>query len=331
MKAIANVRIDLAGGWTDIIDFCSKYTGVVVNFTIDIKAYIELNRRNDDKVLWGSDSAHCLSARNLRYIEEGTSRDLLLAAIKRFRKEEGLELFTHSNAPPGSGLGGSASIGVASVYALKTIFGKDMSKAEVAKLAHEIEVEDLGIKGGKQDQYAAAFGGVNYLEFIDESVSREALSLDKSFIDELEKRVILFYTGESRLSGDIHNKVWDNFRDNRKGIRDALLKMRDVAYMMKDALSPSQLNKIGQLVTKNWQNQLRLDNSITNAKINSIFSLAAGENAMGYKMCGAGGGGCGIVIVNTKHRASLETKLGRIVKLMPFKFDFSGVREPRSY
>ncbi|MGD9497545.1 MAG: GHMP kinase, partial [Armatimonadota bacterium] len=209
-RARAPVRIDLAGGWSDVPPFSADVGGAVVNVAISRYSYATLIPNEPGEfILESADYDQYIHARDIRELEYTGSLDLLKAAVRRMGLRVGGHLITRSEAPPGSGTGSSASMGVALVGLLDALQGGTMSRMDIAALANLLETEELGIEGGKQDQYAAACGGLSLMGFDDPEVTVRRLEVSRDFLLELEKSLLLVYTGKSRLSGDIISTVMD--------------------------------------------------------------------------------------------------------------------------
>lgn len=293
IRSRAPIRIDFAGGWTDVPPFSEREGGAVINATINRYTYTTLVPREDDKIrIISADFEKYIEVANFRSLEYDGNLDLIKAAVKVLKVETGMDIYVRCDAPPGSGTGSSSSISVALIGLLNCIQKVKLSPHEVAKLARKLEVHELFIAGGKQDYYAAALGGINFLEFEDPAVSNSRLSVPLPVRHDLEKQLILCYTGQSRLSGDIIKIVMGAYERGEKKTVNALRSLKRIAYDMKDALISGDLEGFAQLLDENWHNQKELDPSTTNAKIDDLFEVAKSAGALGGKACGAGGGGC---------------------------------------
>lgn len=195
----------------------------------------------------------------------------------------------------------------------------------IAEKSHRIERE-LGIIGGKQDQYAAVFGGINLFVFHqDGSVDVRPVELDESIVNELERRLVLFDTGKTRLSSRLHEYVWGNYRAGKN--RRWLIRMREIAFEMVDCLQAGNIDRFGELLSENWECQKALHESITNQQIEDIFEVVSRVGAIGGKACGAGGGGCLVFLAATDRRDAVENALKSLPGIVvPFRFDFEGLR-----
>ncbi len=327
-RARAPVRIDLAGGWSDVPPFSAEVGGAVVNVAITRYSYATLIANDTGEfVLESADYDQYIHARDIRQLEYDGSLDLLKAAVRRMDLGFGGHLITRSEAPPGSGTGSSASMGVALVGLLDAMQQRHMSRAEIAAMANLLETDELGIDGGKQDQYAAACGGLSFMTFQDPEVTVERLEPSRDFLLELEKSLLLVYTGKSRLSGDIISTVMGAYRREEPGMTEALMNLREAGQMMHEAVVAENLQQVGEVLEFNWENQRRLYEEMTTAKIDALFSVASAAGLLGGKACGAGGGGCIVLLCepDREHRVrrNVEDLGGQCID---FNFDHQGLQ-----
>ncbi|MBX7245058.1 MAG: GHMP kinase [Candidatus Sumerlaeaceae bacterium] len=289
----APIRVDFAGGWTDVPPFSEREGGAVVNATINRYTYATLVPRDDQRIgIISADFEKYVEVADFRSLEYDGNLDLIKAAVKILDVELGMDLFVRCDAPPGSGTGSSSSISVALIGLLNSVQKQKLSPHEVAKLARTLEVRELKIAGGKQDHYASALGGINFLEFEDPAVSSSHLHLAPATLRTLEKQLLLCYTGQSRLSGDIIKTVMGAYERNEAATVAALRRLKGIAFEVKDALISGDLRAFAGLLAENWECQKALDASTTNPQIDRLFQTANRAGALGGKACGAGGGGC---------------------------------------
>jgi D-glycero-alpha-D-manno-heptose-7-phosphate kinase len=228
------------------------------------------------------------------------------------------------DAPPGSGLGTSAAQNVLWVTLVKTTVANVSSRQEIAEIACQVG-KLLGIVGGKQDEYASALGGIHYFSFGD-TVEAERLDVTPGLADELRNRLVLVYSGDSRISGSIHDRVWERYRAHEKRVVDALSELRRLASEMKESLFASDYRAFGRLLSENWKCQKALDGSVSTARLDAIVESALRAGASGGKACGAGGGGCLLFACEPDVRSSLMTTLsGAGLQVLDFDFDTYGV------
>lgn len=293
VRARAPVRIDFAGGWTDVPPFSSREGGAVVNATINRYTYATLVPRSDERIhILSADFEKYLEVAHFRDLEYDGNLDLIKAAVKVLNLGFGMDIYVRCDAPPGSGTGSSSSISVALIGLLNRIQSTKLSPHEIAQLARKLEVSELNIAGGKQDYYGAALGGINFLEFQDPAVSSSRLQVPAHVRREMEKRLLLVYTGQSRLSGNIISKVMGAYERGESATTQALHNLKRIAHETKSALLSGDLELFGRLLDENWQNQKALDESTSTATIDKLFQVAYAAGALGGKACGAGGGGC---------------------------------------
>lgn len=304
IRSRAPIRVDLAGGWTDVPPFSEREGGAVVNATINRYTYATLNLRDDDRIsIISADFEKFVEVADFRKLEYDGNLDLIKAAVKVLNVGLGMDIYVRCDAPPGSGTGSSSSISVALIGLLNRVQKAKLSPHEIAKLARRLEVSELNIAGGKQDYYAAALGGINFLEFEDPAVSNSRLQVSPGVRRDLEKQLVLCYTGQSRLSGDIIRKVMGAYEAGETRTVEALRNLKRIAHELKDSLLAGDLAEFAKLMQANWENQKALHPSTTNELVDHLFEVAHANGAIGGKACGAGGGGCILFYCaeNTEH------------------------------
>ncbi|HGE72017.1 TPA: GHMP kinase [Candidatus Poribacteria bacterium] len=339
------VRIDFAGGWTDVALFAQDEPGAVINATINIYSYatvkklppkeIETNAYGYKHVesvedrsikIYSADFDIYQEADDIKQLEYDGNIDLAKAALRRTNIDYGVEIITRSNAPAGSGLGTSASMGVALVGVLNALNNASCLPHELAEQASAIERYELNILGGKQDHYASAIGGFNFMEFFGEDVKVFGLPISRNTLLELEKNLVLCYTGKSRLSGNIHQNVVDAFLSGDPETISALKNLKQITRDMKNVLLKGDLSEFARLMSENWENQKRLHSSVTNAQIDELFDIANRNGALGGKACGAGGGGCLIFYCESNKEHLVRKKLEEYgLKVIDFDFTTEGI------
>jgi D-glycero-alpha-D-manno-heptose-7-phosphate kinase len=328
VRAKAPLRVSFAGGGTDVSPFPETEGGVGLSATIDRYAYGSLRRRHDGTV--SIESVDFGLSLNFPATEDPTfdgKLDLVKAAIRRLCKDDdsGYDLVLRSNAPPGSGLGSSSTMMVALVGLLREYYGLQLSDYEVAHLAWEIERRDLGIKGGLQDQYAATFGGFNYIEF-GEQVIVNPLRIRDSTINELELNLLLCYTGVTRESANIIADQTSRVQSAESQALEGLRAQKALAVQMKAALLRGELDAFGELLGQAWSEKKKMSPLITNSLIDEAYELALRHGAAGGKVTGAGGGGYILFYCDftRKHRvAEALEKLG--AEVTEFSFERKGL------
>jgi len=331
-RSRAPLRIDLAGGWTDVPPFSAEVGGAVVNAAINRYAYATVRLRDDGRIRIDSADYHlAVEVPSFDHLVYDGQLDLVKAAIRRLNVQQGLELFVRSDAPPGSGTGSSAAVGVAILGLLTQFQSTRLSAHEIAALANRLEIEELHNAGGKQDQYAAALGGICFMEFADPCVAASRLDLPANIVAELEKHLILCYTGKSRISGNIIERVMGAYQQGVSATVRALHRLKAIAHEMKVALLTGDMAAFSMLLQENWENQKCLDPAVTNPDIDALFDLALAHGAAGGKATGAGGGGCVLFCSKPDQEHALRrVLLSRGIELLDFSFDFRGLQTWRA-
>ena len=235
----------------------------------------------------------------------------------------GAEASLVSDYPVGAGLGGSSAAGVALAGALAALAGRAIDRRALAALSRTTEVEELGVAGGFQDHYAAAFGGASLMRF-GADVDVEPISLSAATCDTLARRGLLVYTGESRISGDTIRAVLDAYRDRSRQVCDALARMKALANEMAAALREADVDTLGALVGEHWQHQRALHPSITTSRIDEIMAVAARSGGIGGKALGASGGGCVIVFAASGREDELARALAPLGERLRWAVDANG-------
>lgn len=327
-RSKAPLRISFAGGGTDVSPYPEERGGAVLNTTINQYAYCSITPRPDDTI-----TAHSLDYDMVAKFDRSDSvqseDDLALvrAVVRKMGVPSGFDLFLHSDAPPGSGLGSSSTVVVALIGLLRHWLRRPLTDYEIAELAYTIERVDLGISGGRQDQYAATFGGFNFIEFHGNTVIVNPLRIPAETINELEYRLLLCYTGVTRLSANILSTQIQGYVTQQADVVAALDNIKAIAVAMKNTLLLGQLDDFGSLLNEGWQNKKQLASPISNAYIEELYETARKQGALGAKISGAGGGGFLLVYCpfDRKHRIAeaLEAAGGTIV---PFGFAPHGLQ-----
>jgi D-glycero-alpha-D-manno-heptose-7-phosphate kinase len=328
IRSRAPIRIDLAGGWTDVSPFADREGGAVVNVALNRYTYTSVRPRSDRTVhLRSDDYAQEVESTAVDLLVYDGRLDLAKAALKRLRVDGGIDIATRSDAPPGSGLGTSAAMAVAILGAVDAFQEGAREPSEVAALAHLLEVEELGIAGGKQDQLAAALGGINFLEFGAGTPVSTPLQVRPGVINELEKRLVLCYSGISRLSGDIIQRVQQAYLAEEPSTCGALRTMRDLARALRPALDAGDVEELGPILRENWRCQRALHRSVSNAEVDALFAIAEHHGALGGKACGAGGGGCLVFFAADGAERGLRDALaGSGAQIIDFNIDRAGLQ-----
>jgi D-glycero-alpha-D-manno-heptose-7-phosphate kinase len=251
-------------------------------------------------------------------------RSIADAVARRFRVSDAW-IGVQSDFPVGAGLGGSSAVGVAAVAALAAARGENMTPTAMAELSREIETSDVGIAGGRQDHYAAAYGGALGLRFSAGKVDVRNIPLSQKVRGELERRCIVIYTGQSRISGDTITAVLDAYRNREPQVLEALAKMKSLAERMADTIASGNLDALGALVGEQWTHQRSLHPGIPTAEIDEIVERAREAGAVGSKALGASGGGCVLVIARNDRVAQVRAAIEPLGEILPFSIAKDGV------
>jgi D-glycero-alpha-D-manno-heptose-7-phosphate kinase len=245
------------------------------------------------------------------------------AAALRRAKLADVRLEQESEFPRGAGLGGSSAAGVAVAAAIAAWRNESVGRSELAERSRALEVEDLGIAGGFQDHYAAAYGGALALTFR-ASTSVTEISLSDSLVAALERQCVLAYTGESRISGTTITAVLEGYRDRVPRVVSALARMRALAVQMIDALTRADVDALGALVGEHWVEQRSLHEKITTPLIDALLDIARAHGAIGGKALGASGGGSVVIISPAERADEVRTHVSALARLLPFVVDREG-------
>lgn len=298
IKSKAPLRIGLAGGGTDVSPYSDLYGGSILNATINKYAYATLEPLNNDSIeLQSIDKKINLIYASSISLEADGNLDLLKGVYNRIvkdftQKPLSFRLTTYVDAPAGSGLGSSSTLVVAILGAFVEWLNIPLGEYDIAHLAFEIERIDLNMAGGRQDHYAATFGGFNFMEFYkDDKVIVNPLRIKRKYITELQNNLVLFYTGTSRNSSDIINLQSKNIVNKNYDAIEATHKLKEQSVKMKEALLMGKLDLIGQILHASWENKKQMAQGISNPEIEAIHKVAMDAGANGGKISGAGGGG----------------------------------------
>lgn len=316
LRSRAPLRVSFAGGGTDVAPFPEREGGAVLSGTLSSFAYATLRPRTDGRIAVQSlDYGYSIGFGVDEEPEFNGQLDLPKAAIARIREipgalpVSGFDLFLHTNAPPGSGLGSSSAVMVSVIGLVAAHCGLDLTHYEIAELAYRLEREDLGIPGGSQDQYAAAFGGFNYIEFRGKDVVVNPLRVRSSTIHELEHNMLLAFTGQTRVSDHIIEDQRSRYEQGNSQALEGLRAQKELADRMKTALVRGEVDTIGRLLGEAWQEKQKMSDRITTPLIDEAMSRALAAGALGGKVTGAGGGGHMVFICEFERRHIVAEQL----------------------
>lgn len=324
-RSKAPLRIGLAGGGTDVSPYSDLYGGAILNVTVSLSAYANIETNNNQKiVLEAFDRNEREEYDILNELPLTGTLDLLKGVYNRVQKDypfkcEGLKLSTYVDAPAGSGLGTSSTLVVSILGAFVEMLKLPLGDYDIAQYAYEIERHDLQLAGGKQDQYAATFGGVNFMEFLkDDNVIVNPLRIRPEYLHELENNLVLFFTASSRESATIIKEQVKNVTSNNEKSIEAMHKLKEQAQQMKEAMLKGKLSLIGEILDYGFQQKKLMAHNITNSSLDELYEIAKASGATGGKISGAGGGGFMIFYCpgNTRYAVieALKQKNGNIMQ-----------------
>jgi len=310
IRARAPLRLGLAGGGTDLSPFCDLHGGYVLNATIDLYAYAHIEPMEDGMVSMSArDIRHEFSAPAVPVLEPEGPLALHKAVYNRIVRQYcgdralPMRLITYCDAPPGSGLGSSSTLVVAMIKAFVEWLRLPLGEYDIARMAFEVERLEVGHSGGRQDQYAATFGGFNFMEFYAEGrVIVNPLRVKNWILSELETSIVLYYTGASRVSAAIIDEQIRNIEAHSDASLDAMHHLKEDALGMKEAILKGDFAGFARHMGASWEAKKRTASSITNPEIERLFEVATAAGAIAGKVSGAGGGGYTIFIVDPSKR-----------------------------
>jgi D-glycero-alpha-D-manno-heptose-7-phosphate kinase len=323
-RSRAPLRVGLAGGGTDVSPYSDLYGGAILNATISLYAYASIEPIKENAII-----VEALDRREEQRFEWASSLpidgklDLLKGVYNRIQQEfgvplSGFKLSTYVDAPAGSGLGTSSTLVVAIIGAFYEMLRLPLGEYDIAQYAYNIERSDLKLAGGKQDQYAATFGGVNFMEFYEgDKVIVNPLRIKQQYLNELEHNLVLYYTSTSRESAMIIKEQVKNVNQNNERSIEAMHQLKEQARMMKEAMLKGRLHEIGEILDFGFEQKRQMAANISNSSIEEIYLAAKKAGATGGKISGAGGGGfmtfycpgnCRYKVIETLEKFGGQTK-----------------------
>lgn len=336
IRSKAPLRLGLAGGGTDVSPYCDEYGGCVLNATIGMYAYCTIEVCNDGMISFDAADRHeSIEIESEAYLPLNGMLDLHKGVYNRVISEFNggnplaFRMTTYSDAPAGSGLGSSSTMVVAILKAFVEWLNLPLGEYDIAHLAYEIERIDIGLSGGRQDQYAATFGGFNFMEFYEKDrVIVNPLRIKHWIIDELESSIVLFFTGVSRESAKIIDEQKKNTISRKQKAIQAMHDLKEEAHTMKEAVLKGDIKKFAMTLDKSWATKKCMASSISNSHIEDIYTKALNAGAYSGKISGAGGGGFMIFVVDPVKKVSLIQSLNSIGdgNVINFHFVTEGTR-----
>ncbi|MDA0110535.1 GHMP kinase [Vibrio sp. La 4.2.2] len=334
VRSRAPLRLGLAGGGTDVSPYCDQFGGYVLNTTISLYAHCTIEtveegelyfHAKDIEETWNGSAVSVLECTNdnLQLIKAIYNR-----IVKDYNDGQPLSvgITTYADSPLGSGLGTSSAITVAVIKAFQELLNIPIDEYGIAELAYDIERKDCGLAGGKQDQYAAAFGGFNFIEFKEDDVIVHPLNIKQEFKNELETCLLTYFTGSSRASAKIieEQKKSVHSKDSSDAL-NAMHAIKQSAVDMKEALLKSSVSSMADILKRSWEAKKQTSKSISNPLIEEIYDVAVENGAISAKVSGAGGGGFVMMFVKPTYIIDVITNLSELPgSAYPVKFESEG-------
>ena len=337
IRSKAPLRLGLAGGGTDLDTYCNQHIGFVLNATISLYVYATIEVTQNNKIIFDAvDIGESAIYDSEKELPLDGKLDLFKGIYNRLVRDYAhgalsFKLTTYSDVASGSGLGGSSTLVVAVIKAFVEWLNLPLGEYDVARLAFEIEREDIGIVGGAQDQYAATFGGFNFMEFYDEKrVIVNPLRIKNWIIDELESSMVLYFTNITRQASQIEQEK-KNLLDSKKSL-DAMHEVKKDSVTMKEMLLKGDIFGFADILGKSWEAKKRVSSSISNNEIDTVYNIAMDNSAYSGKVSGAGGGGFMFFMVDPTKKYQLVQKLNEQQGwVINFHFTHEGTRGWKIY
>lgn len=339
IRSKAPLRLGLAGGGSDVSPYSDIYGGLILNATINLYAYCTIEETNDGLISINSYDSDCHKTYpSALQLDIDGEASLIKGVYNRVVRDFNFsplsfKITTYNDAPAGSGLGTSSTMVVCILKAFVEWKSLPLGDYEIAKLAYEIERKDLQLSGGKQDQFAAAFGGFNYIEFLkDDVVIVNPLKIKRWIIDELEASMLLYFTGRSRSSAAIIDEQQKNTQQKNSEAIEAMHRIKQSAVDTKLALLKGDIDAFANILHDAWENKKKMANGITNPVIQKAMDVAIQAGAKAGKVSGAGGGGFIMFVVEPTRKKEVEEALKELDGfVMPFNFSDGGAHGWKIY
>jgi D-glycero-alpha-D-manno-heptose-7-phosphate kinase len=326
--ARAPVRISFAGGGTDLPAYFMEHGGAVVSTTIDKYVYVVLtvHARPDLQILSSDYRTFFRQAGGEVLFWEG-DLNLPKAILHEFGIERGISMFLASEVPPGTGLGSSSTVTVASLKAVSAAAGRHLTKMELAEMATRVEIEKLGMPIGFQDQFAAAFGGLNQFDFRAGGNRAEPLRVSQATLLNLQSRLLLFFTGQARDSTQILARQSENAKQHKPVALEALHAVKAMVAPMRRCLESGDLDQFGKLLHAGWEQKKKFASGVSNERIDQLYAAARNAGALGGKLAGAGGGGFMMLFCETGRQDAVTRVMeAEGLRRMDYALDNGGAR-----
>jgi D-glycero-alpha-D-manno-heptose-7-phosphate kinase len=324
------VRISFAGGGTDLPVYYEQFGGAVLSTTINKYFYTTLCKRNDGRIqVISSDLRIFETWHDIKNMDvRGSGLAIPLAILKDLGCDISVDLFLSAEIPPGTGLGSSASVCVSILKTLTTYLNRPLSKYDLAERAFHIARDVLGHHVGRQDEFAAAFGGLNFMTFDPDGLTEvQPVDLDATLLREFQSNLMLFFTGSAHHSWTILQEQEESTRSGKGAAVEALHRVRALADRMLTALRRGDLTLFGSLLDEGWEAKRRISGRISNPRIDHLYDLARNAGALGGKITGAGGGGFLLLYCEHERQEAVRTALRTEgIQEMAFALDTNGAQ-----
>ena len=329
IEATTPTRIDLAGGTLDLYPIYLLEDGVLtVNCAIDMCCAVTIEKRPDEAIhIRSIDLGVEESYDNVDSISTAGPLEIVARAVRYFQPNTGLEVTTENRVRKGSGLGASSSLLIATLGALNELNNSGYSSRRMIDIAADLEAQCIRVPTGKQDYFAAVFGGVSALRFDVGGGRRENLLDDEDGIRELERRLVLSFAGEPRFSGATNWSLIKNYIEGNPDTVGAMRRIGDIARGMRECVIQRDWAGMASLLAQEWENRRALAEGVTNERVDSMMGAALNAGALAGKLCGAGGGGCMITCIEPEDREKVEDALTAAgAEVLPFKILTAGIK-----
>jgi len=322
------MRISFAGGGTDMPEYYEKYGGSVISTTIDLFTYLVFNPRTGDSIqAFASDFESHQESKKFKDLEFQLGTEIPISAVKLLNFKAGGDYLISSNVKPGSGLGGSSSLAVNCVKTISSLQNKKLSNTEIAETAFHIERDILNHPIGKQDDYIAAFGGFNFINFNSKQVDVTPIKLSSSAFLELQENLMLFSMGTTRKSSDILKNQLSSVQNQNRDILESLHYVKELAEDLYDSLKNSNLQNFAEILNKGWDAKKKFTKEVTNERIDKIYESAISNGAIGGKITGAGGGGHILLYCEKNKQEFIKEKMKNLnLTFVKFNFHQNGAK-----
>jgi len=328
VKVKAPVRIDFAGGPSDVPPFSTHEWGYVVNSTIDMYAVVEIRTRLGSGITISSQDLNLsMSYASVAMLDHNSQLRLITKAVEMLGGEQGMDIIVATDVPPGSGLGASSSISVALLNALHLLRGEsDISEEELALEAMDLQMNKLSIVVGGQDEFAASYGGFQSFKFENGKIHRKPLLITTEVAQKLGDHLLLCYSRTSHQSGDVLTRVMKRYSDGDPITTKQLRRLRSIAIEIESNLESGDASSAVQLLSTVWSVQRDLDPGVSTPALEAIFQIAKSHGGIGGKVAGAGGGGCVLLTCDPYRREEITQALYKEgFPTIPMQFTTNGV------